>query len=210
MTQEHFNNGNFIMKTRTILFFMVFAIFFSFPQELVAKEPLQNTEVFEKTETYKVFGIDEKSIRSYMKDHSPCRQGKEVFDASTTWYVEWFFKWQYANGMYHITEANSNVEIKYIMPQWPDKEKAHTSIQEKWECYFKALSEHEFGHRNIAIEAAKAVNLAIIDIPPGSTSQSLEISANAAANRVLERYRTQEREYDRQTDHGKKTGAVFP
>lgn len=197
------------MKIR-ILVFLFIALFLPSLQVVVAKEPVQNTEIFEKTETYKVYGTDEKSIRTSITKTTPCIQENEVFDASTTWYVEWFFKWQYANGLYHITEANSNVEIKLIMPEWVDKEKAHPKIRTKWERYFKALSEHEYGHRNIAIEAAKGVNMAIIAIKPCPTSQALEISADAAANRVLERYRTQEKEYDRKTDHGKKTGAVFP
>lgn len=176
-----------------------------------SRSQAQIPEVFEKTETYKVFGNSERSLRENLDKNSPCKQDGKVFDAFTTWYVKWFFKWQQNNdGKFEISEANSNVEIKFVMPDWVDKSRASASLQKKWEKYYTALQEHESGHRNIGVEAANAVIVAIKDVPPAFSSETLEKNANTAANRVLERYRTQEKEYDRLTDHGVKTGAIFP
>lgn len=175
-----------------------------------SKSQAQIPEVFEKTETYKVFGNSERSLRENLDKNSPCKQDGKIFDAFTTWYVKWFFKWKYNEGKFEISEANSNVEIKFVMPDWVDKSKASNSLQKKWEKYFAALQEHEAGHRNIGVEAAKAVIVAIKNVPPAFSSETLEKNANAAANRVLERYRTQEEEYDRLTEHGETTGAIFP
>lgn len=183
----------------------IFFVCLSFPFLLA-----QDTEVFEKTETYKIYGQSESELRESLNQASPCKENGTTFDAHTTWYVKWFFTWKYNDGVYKISTANSNVEIKFIMPEWSDKARAPKELQKKWENYYQALLSHEIGHRNIGVEAARAVVSAIKNVQPAINAQIIEKNANAAANRVLERYRTQEKEYDRETAHGTKTGAKFP
>lgn len=185
-----------------------FALFFVLL--LCSRGYCNSPEFFESTETYKVFGTDEQSIRNSMNANSPCKQDGKTFDAFTTWYVRWHFQWRNHDGKYKISKAGSNVEIKFVLPDWQDRNRAPAALQEKWNNYYKALVEHEKGHAKIGREAAAAVIRAIMDVPPQSSGDQVSRAANAAANRVLERYRTEEREYDRKTRHGMKTGAVFP
>lgn len=167
-------------------------------------------EIFESVETYKVQGLSEKELRKSLSEKSPCKQDGKVFDAYTTWYVKWHFEWHNESGKYRIAKANSNVEVKFTMPEWVNYANAPINLRRKWDKYIKALKEHENGHRDLGVEAAQAVIKAIEDVPARSSGELINNAANAAANRVLERYRAQEKEYDRKTNHGATTGAVFP
>lgn len=182
------------------------AIMFLIFSAAVSAEP----EIFESIETYKVQGIDENSLRSSLNTNSPCKQDGKVFDAFTTWFVKWNFNWHYKDGVYCISSARSNVEVKFVLPEWENYSEASPKLKTKWDTYMKALKEHEDGHRNLGVEASKAVLSAIKNVPHRSSGEQIKIAANATANRVLENYRAQEREYDRRTGHGAKTGAIFP
>ncbi|MEW6711044.1 MAG: DUF922 domain-containing protein [Candidatus Riflebacteria bacterium] len=189
------------MKT----FLLIIGIF-CFSEAILAQE----AKVFEKIETYKIYGTNENSIRKSLDKNSPCKQKDKTFDALTTWYVNWYFNWQMLDGKYSISDVNAQVEIKFVLPEWVESRKSSTALKQKWNSYFEALKNHEEGHKKIGIEAANAVIVAIKNVKPQSSSQNLENLANQSANRVLERYRMQEIEYDRATRHGLKTGARFP
>lgn len=185
-------------------FFIIFILLF-----VTVCQAEGETEVFEKIETYRFSGLTPAEMRQSLNLSSPVKHEGKTFHAHTTWFVKWYFQWIYEDGKYRINDANSTVEIKFIMPEWIDEAKAPTEVVMKWKQYFIALKQHEDGHAEIGIEAANAVVKAIRDVDPQPDSKQLEAKANAAANRVLERYRMQEIEYDRKTQHGEKTGAIF-
>ncbi|MFZ5950366.1 MAG: DUF922 domain-containing protein [Candidatus Rifleibacteriota bacterium] len=186
--------------------FLLIISIFCFSEAILAQDAM----VFEKIETYKISGINENSIRKSLDKNSPCKQKGKTFDAFTTWYVNWYFNWKLLDGKYSITDVNAQVEIKFVLPEWVESSKSPAGLVQKWNSYFRALKDHEDGHKKISIEAANAVIVAIKNVKPQSSSQNLENLANQSANRVLERYRMQEIEYDRTTQHGLKTGARFP
>ena len=78
------------------------------------------------------------------------------------------------------------------------------------ELLCSALVKHEDGHKAIGTNAADYIRDAGFKLPPEPLCSELARSVDKMTSEILERYRQREREYDRDTDHGRTQGARFP
>jgi len=87
-------------------------------------------------------------------------------------------------------------------PRLADEATASKGLLERWRRYYRALTEHEAGHANLAYEHRDDVLSAI----KGATCET----AQAAGQAALDRIRALQRDYDARTRHGATQGATFP
>jgi len=57
----------------------------------------------------------------------------------------------------YILRVYTTVDATFTVPRWADYQKASWDRQQKWDKFYKSLMDHENGHKDIAIEAAKKI-----------------------------------------------------
>jgi predicted secreted Zn-dependent protease len=102
-----------------------------------------------------------------------------------------------------------DLAVTFTLPRWDATADAPAALIERWGGYLAALTHHEEGHRDIAVDAANDVLGAIEALPVHATCRGFERAADAAAHAVVERYRDLQIAYDDATGHGATQGAVL-
>lgn len=171
---------------------------------------LAGPEISIETIYYEVSGESEQEIRSSLNSRSPVRVEEGVFDAHTSWHVNWRFNWRTHNESCFITRVNTTLDVKYILPKWDHTQSSNNGLIRKWSRYYEALIAHEEGHKAFGVRAAEDIEAAISIMPSFRECTTLEQRANELAQRIFEDYVEREKDYDRETNHGLKYGAVFP
>lgn len=167
----------------------------------VQAEPVVDT----KTEYYSVDGETAKAIR---KDMNAKRSGK--FDAYTSWGINWHFYWDNQPTACTLTQVNTKVAVKFTLPQLATDSVADEDAKQRWDSYYTALVTHENGHRDLGIAAATAIEKALLAMGSRNNCKILEKDANSLAHSLVKKYNADNKQYDIDTNHGMKYGAVFP
>ena len=166
-------------------------------------------ELKEETHYYDINGDSADALRREMNSKSKLGENGKNFDAYTRWSVRWHFNWENTASYCSMTTVTTSVEVSFTLPRWVDHDRAPAELRKKWERYYAALIEHEHGHREFGVKAAKAIELSMSGMGRDSCS-ALQRDANNQANKILAKYVALEKQYDIDTRHGMNNGAVFP
>lgn len=145
---------------------------------------------------YEVHGSTESELRAQLSAHGP-----GGYDAFTKWYVRWNWPGR-GTANCRLQEADVSYEVSVTFPHWTPTEQATPELVAKWNGYLYALALHENGHVNHVVSQFPIVVAAI--------NNSTCLSAEAAAQAVLQQMRLFDSQYDANTDHGRTQGARFP
>jgi predicted secreted Zn-dependent protease len=163
-----------------------------------------------ETTYYIIKGSTANELRKEMNSKSTIMQDGELIDAFTSWDVSWQLNWNPKNDKCHITTVSSNLDVTFTLPKWTSRDKADKNTIKQWDRYYKALIQHESGHRDIAVQAAENIEKEILGLGPSSSCKELEKKANQTGKITLNKYIALEKEYDKKTNHGMQDGAIFP
>jgi len=100
-----------------------------------------------------------------------------------------------------IVDVSTSVNLTYTMPRAISLPRAE-GLRRSYQGYYKALLLHEQGHGDIAIQAARAIEVQLRKIRKHRNCDGISRSADVKAREILRIYRAANRAYDRQTDHG--------
>ncbi len=161
------------------------------------------------TQYYSIQGTTAKKLRNEMISKSSIKQSGNTYDASTSWFVSWHFNWYENNGKCKISKVKSSVKVKFTFPMWSNHHDSSFKLKKHWDRYYKALIDHENGHKKFGINAAKEVEKQLLSLS-SKTCSALEKKANKKAQIILNKYYILEKKYDESTNHGMNNGAIFP
>jgi predicted secreted Zn-dependent protease len=149
---------------------------------------------------YDVSGDSASAIRNSM-DRSPDRprEGARGVDAQTTWNFSWR-TWSDGHGGCDPSLVEVMFTANVVLPRLVGS--VQPAIARDWNRYIVNLRTHEAGHVSYARSR-------IAEVTAAAKSHRCE-DIDAAVRRVLEEIKAHDRQYDRQTGHGIKQGAVFP
>lgn len=172
--------------------------------------PLHASPLIEISEEYyEIDGQTELQLRDQMNEKRPLDHG-EPFDAKTVWFVKWHYNYQGKKEGCQITETEVRANITYHLPLWSNEDEANKELQDHWKRYQKHLLEHERGHARNGQKAAREIETMLNNLAPFSSCPLLEEMANKRASDIIVSHHAWDLEYDRQTQHGRTQGAVFP
>ncbi len=189
------------MKFGYLTFLVLFLLF--------GIESLSSPKLNEKYEYYNIYGDRAGKLREEMDKKSSARSGGQTYDAHTEWYVSWNFKYKKANNFYKITSITTDIDIDYYMPRWKNSYRGSAELRQRWDKYMRALAEHERGHKDLGVKAAREIESKIFRIKPQKSSNQLEKNANDLCQSIIAKYNQLEVDYDFRTKHGETQGAVF-
>lgn len=130
-----------------------------------------------KTGYYDIQGKTAAQLKNLMK-----RRGPKGFWAYTTWNVRW-------SGSCAIS-----LEISYTYPRWTDRSSAPAGLQARWNRMITNLTQHEEGHGQIGLDAAREIEQS------GCKGNPMDI---------IEKWVRHEKRYDKKTRHGLTQGVVL-
>jgi predicted secreted Zn-dependent protease len=184
-----------------LLFFTVIASFLFLPPAFA--------EVKVQTKYYYIQGRSIRQLQQAMKE-SEDKTGFENFYAKTDWHLKWNYKYRDMGAACLVEALQTELKITYIMPKWTNKNLGYPDLVQKWDQFYKALLTHEQGHGNIGRQAEAEVREVLPKLGAKTGCMGFNQLANAEGQRILEKYRKIEKEYDASTNHGRTQGAVFP
>jgi len=161
----------------------------------------------EKLVNYTIVGDTASELYSQMDALGPVdqKEGKR-FQGNTAWNIHWnYMVRSQPGGLCRIDQVAINLQVTMTLPDWKPKRHADSLVKSRWPMFLSALTNHEMGHRANGVRAAFAVRDALAGLAPGDCAQ-LANAANAAAKAALDARQNADADYDRETDHGARTG----
>ena len=143
--------------------------------------PVRDALAFAQTAGTQFYDIDGRTARELKA--AMAESGPQGYWAYTTWYVQW------------SGDCRVSVKIDYIMPHWADRADGDARLQAEWDRMIEHLWEHEKGHAQHGIEAAR------------------EIEASHCAgdpHTITDRWANEDNVYDDETNHGVTQGVRLP
>lgn len=158
-------------------------------------------------DTYEVDQHAGETLLAAINRHSPLRQNGRIFHGYTKWNVRWNFWWDTnVQGRCAITEAKTTLSVYMQLPELDD---GTEQGRFEFDDYLPELREHEDGHHQIAVEAARRIDQAIKTLQPMRSCQALEAEANRRGYEILDAAKSEEDHYDVDTKHGCTQGACL-
>ncbi len=159
-------------------------------------------------EYYDIYGSNINDLKLEIQKKGS-KEGSKRYDAYTTWRVGWEFETISSNNKCTLKNVIVITEIKIVMPKWVNYSSAKKEVRQIWDKYYKALLDHENGHKEIGLKAADEIEKEIKKIKPKSSCDELERDINRNGDYVIAKYNSVEKEYDRKTNHGLNTGVIL-
>ena len=192
-----------MLLNRDIL--LLFPVFCSLPLAAIAGTETRVSNVY-----YMVAGETAEDIWTDVLAKTPVYQNGKRYAAHTKWNVSWQFWWLDKGNSCEITRVTTGLEVTYTLPRLKQTSSIPDSVVAQWDKYYVALFDHELGHKDVGSKAAIEIENKIYNMAPRNSCEQLESDANEIGKRVIAKYSRIDKDYDRTTNHGLNTGAVFP
>jgi predicted secreted Zn-dependent protease len=195
-----------IIKTKKLSIFFLLLVLASCKMPSLGSG---NSSVTIKEHYYNIYALSAKGLSEEIgKNGVPFEGGR--YAAFTSWYIKWNYKYEQRDGMCYISAVKTTLDVDYTYPKWANKFMASEDLRIKWMEFESALRNHEEGHKDFGVKAAKEIEEAILAVEPTQNCSQLGNLANDAGYEVLRKYQQLELQYDSETDHGRTQGAVLP
>lgn len=167
-----------------------------------------NLSVETKVARYRVTGATASELRSSMLAAGPEDDGRSWF-GMTDWEVRWQFRFEPSDNGCSMERVDVEFSSRMTLPEWEGERSADPDLVREWRAFARALRAHEDGHTATGLRAAHEIHRTLQSVRADSCETIAE-EANSTAHEILDRFRQREREYDRETGHGRTQGAVWP
>ena len=161
----------------------------------------------ETIEYYSFSADDLRSAHASMFDASPIVIDGRKFSGLMEWEWEWRAAYDTAGGNCApgriVTRASSNI----ILPKWTSYKDASYQERAEWDRANQVLLRHEKKHETIAKMAVKEFERKANRLPAAAECETLTAQINDLFDRYMKQANTQNKSYDRRTDHGRTEGA---
>ena len=153
------------------------------------------------TEYYPVQGTNPIAITADLRKNSPLNKGWEKYSANTRTDIKYSFKWQRRGNECTMKEVKVFVHLTYLYPRLVHSVDRKT--RNWWKEILAKLEEHELVHGEISVKAAHELSDELEAIRTENCINFKAIVKNRA-NRIMDRLKRDQVEYDKLTQHGLK------
>lgn len=166
-------------------------------------------QVREQTVYYEISGHTAAELRRQLQNKGPAGTNGMQFHGRTEGYIEWSFLIEAHQGTCRLGNLAIVLDVTITLPHWTERDGAPQALVRLWENHLATLTLHEAGHRDLALEAHRAMQDVLAAIPPTTDCKAFRRSADRAFQRILRRLQRDNRRYDLRTGYGRKQGAVI-
>lgn len=101
------------------------------------------------------------------------------------------------------------LDITTTLPEWPGRERAPVHLRRLWDSAYAALAEHEAGHRELSLAAARELDALITGFSSAKPCHAAALDLQWQARKLQQRLQHAQARFDRATGSGRKRGAVL-
>ena len=98
----------------------------------------------------------------------------------TRWSVRWRSFWRADNGLCRMQRVSTEVDIEHTLPD-AVRLPRRSALRQRYTDYLAALRAHEQGHADLAVQAAREIEQALMAVPPHPDCDGLSAAANRRA-----------------------------
>jgi predicted secreted Zn-dependent protease len=132
------------------------------------------------------------------------------YDGYTAWQIQWRYDYRASGNACAIAAATVSVRTSIKLPEWRNESTAPAELRAHWRRYLQALTEHENGHRDNGLAAAREIDRGLVALPAQANCNAMGAAANAFGQGILRKYNQRDLDYDSATRHGRTQGANWP
>lgn len=166
-------------------------------------------QVYATYEHYVIAPTEVDQIKFELRRLSPVARRDQVFHGSTQWTLVPNFRWYQQGNLCRIGDVSVELNGVYTLPKLDETIEANEATRERFDAYYAALMEHEKGHQDLWVEAGEEIEHLLNTFEPFYNCQQMARSAKKRVGDVISRYQMKNRQYDKQTGHGRTQGAVI-
>lgn len=141
-----------------------------------------------------------------LRKNTPISHKGKKFFGNTKWSLSWRFETTILGGYCGISAVTTIIDVTYTMPRLANSENIDNQTRVAFDSYYSALLNHEKGHADSAILAAREIEDVLMGLKPERKCSDMHDSANQTANGIIDKYNKRDVEYDLQTNHGETQG----
>ncbi|WP_299342882.1 DUF922 domain-containing protein [uncultured Pseudoxanthomonas sp.] len=157
---------------------------------------------------YEISGDSAGTLRKQLDEKRPQDGSGDRFDGITDNSISYTYEYAPTTNGCKFSEFSPVLETTITMPRWVDADLT-SELGKKWQSFYQALLEHELGHRDIGLSLYKELEAAGRNFETAKNCDSIGDEFERVATSLFEKYKEMDRQYDLQTDHGRKHGAAF-
>jgi len=158
---------------------------------------------------YDVRGATAAELRTDIARQGPISEGTRQ-QGFTNWRINWQPLTVSSGGKCSVASMNVSLTVEMVIPRWVNEVGAQTALSEGWRQYLTGLLLHEHGHKDIAIAAAEEVRQLSKTANPQATCAAAIAVADAAGKAIVDKTVARQRQYDKETEHGRGQGVRLP
>lgn len=163
-----------------------------------------------KTNYYSVSGATLAELHRSLEQNRPQKDSTNSIHGWTDWRINWRYRFQETDDGCRLESFTTKTVITVTLPRWIPPTNATRTLRDTWVRYVNALQQHEFGHGRMALAAAGELHKRIKAIPHEALCDSLKQKIDDLCQRVVDEYKTRDKQYDERTNHGATQGARLP
>ncbi|NNC99141.1 MAG: DUF922 domain-containing protein [Gammaproteobacteria bacterium] len=153
------------------------------------------------TQYYLIFGSNPDELAAEIS-----RKGPDGFTAHTKWNIRTRYHYVKLDSGCLLDFSSVDLDIKYIMPKWANKEDAPLKLQRSWENWYAKLVAHENRHASNGEAAQRAIQHVFLLRSHSQTCAQLKRDIDSMTRDILARYAMKDERYDQLTNHGETEG----
>lgn len=165
-------------------------------------------KVYESYDFYEIFPSDISSLNQELDLKAHTKADNKLYRAQTQWQIELSYQWEAVGDNCRISNVDTVLNVTYTMPKL-FSDGLDQGIEAKFNRYYKALMNHENGHKQQGLQAAKELSLIIRNMPSMSSCKKLQQRVSEKSNMVIKKYQELDKDFDRYTVHGRSQGAYL-
>jgi predicted secreted Zn-dependent protease len=157
---------------------------------------------------YPVAGSSVHELQSQMRANGP-RDDVGMYAGYTRNNTYWHIHWREGGGSCSVTDVAVATYDTVTLPAWSPPANADSALAAEWSRFVTMLGRHEEGHRAIAITGAGEIARTLAMLAPRASCADLAASANAQGEAILASIRGRQKQYDAETNHGRRRGTTL-
>lgn len=158
-------------------------------------------------EYYRVEGATLEELRAALRKNGPVDQAGVSRDAHAGWHMTW--RWpRRADGSPDFGAVVVRCTARVTLPRWEPTPETDARVVREWDRYLRAIMNHERRHVEHCFLDRERVRAAIV----GAAAERPDFTTDEAhrvAREILKETRARDRALDKNTDHGRKEGAIL-
>ena len=175
----------------------------------VASSALAEVLLEERFEHYEIAPSEVDQIKIELRKRSPVSRANQIFHGGTEWTLVPHFRWKKDRYLCRIKDVHVKLNGTYTLPRLYNRVSASESTKVRFAAYYDALMDHEKGHQALWYKAGEEIERTLNNFEPHFSCDELARQAKLRIAEIIKTYQQLNRDYDKQTGHGKTQGAVI-